>query len=237
MSLPLYRMTRKVLIADDDTQLASLVAEYLEARGLDVTCTSNAMAAYDTFVKGDFDLCILDVRMPMKSGFELAEEIRQVDTNVPIVFLTGEADTEQRIKGLTLGADDYLTKPFSFKELYLRIEAIFRRMGTTPENTGTTFSIGDYTLDIHTRTLALKGSETRLSEIETRLLEAFCKAPGMRVTRDHLLKSIWQDDAHLKGSSLNVYVTKLRKRLADDPRIEILNIHGEGYLLVVAGQD
>lgn len=226
-------MARTVLLVDDDTRMSGLTAEYLEAKGFVVTRVSNAIDGYEVFLHGKFDICILDVRMPMKSGFELAGEIRAVNKDVPIIFLTGETEPDKRIEGLMLGADDYLTKPFSYKELYLRIEAIFRRMGNLPGTNQKTFDIGLYIFEPDKRELILDSDISKLSEIESRLLEAFCRAPDGQVTREFLLTSIWQDEVQLKGRSLNVYITKLRKRLAADPAIEILNVHGSGYRMVV----
>ena len=160
-------MSRSVLLVDDDTQLSGLTAEYLEAKDYQVTCSSNAIEGFKVFQNGKFDLCILDVRMPMKTGFELAEEIRAVDKDIPIVFLTGETESDQRIRGLMVGADDYLTKPFSFVELHLRIEAIFRRMGTNRPGDQSTFQIGQFTFNADTRELGGEGEVHRLSEIES----------------------------------------------------------------------
>jgi len=224
----------RLLLCDDDVQLAKLTSEYLEAKGFDVTLASNAIDGYKMFSTEQFDMCILDVKMPMKTGFELASEIREVDAQIPIIFLTAESDTEKRIEGLMIGADDYLTKPFSFKELFLRITAVFRRIEAPGQENLTIRQIGRYQFNVETRTLVAGQTEYRLSDIEAQLLDAFCKSPNGRVTRDHLLATIWQDDAHLKSRSLNVYVSKLRKRLALDPSIEILNIHGSGYHLVIS---
>ena len=226
-------MSKSVLLVDDDQTLAGLTAEYLEAQGISVTCVFNAIEGYQKFLAGAFDMCILDVKMPMKSGFELAQEIRQVDQKIPIVFLTAESEVEKRIEGLMLGADDYLTKPFSFKELFLRIEAIFRRMADSAGGDVKAFEIGAYRFEPSTRMLYHGDARVKLSEIEARLLEAFCRASDRQVTRQYLLTSVWQDDDQLKGDSLNVYISKLRKRLSEDQRIEILNVHGSGYRLVV----
>lgn len=224
----------RLLICDDDVQLAKLTSEYLEAKGFNVHMASNAMDGFKMFSEGKFDMCILDVKMPMKTGFELATEIREVDGQIPIIFLTAESDTEKRIEGLTIGADDYLTKPFSFKELFLRISAVFRRTEAHVQDAHIVRNIGRFKFNLDTRTLIIDENEFRLSEIEAQLLDAFCRTPNGRVTRDHLLSTIWQDEAHLKSRSLNVYVSKLRKRLSLDPSIEILNIHGSGYHLVVS---
>ena len=226
-------MKWKILIVDDDAAIAGLTKEYLEAKGCEVTFASNGVKGLKLFQSGKFDLCILDVRMPMMSGFELAEEIRAIDKDVPFIFLTGESQQDQRIKGLMLGADDYLTKPFSLKELYLRIEVVFRRMGRSDKVVSEHHTVGKYKLDTASRTLRSPTGDARLSEIESLLLEALCKAKDGSVSRDYLLQSIWQDEAHLKSRSLNVYISKLRKRLSQDPNIEILNIHGAGYRMIV----
>jgi DNA-binding response OmpR family regulator len=226
--------TQHILLVDDEPELTGITKEYLEAKGFDVTMCHNAEAGLEAFRKGKFHVCILDVKMPFKSGFSLAEDIRSLDAYVPIIFLTGQTDKEDRIKGLMLGADDYVTKPFSMQELFLRLKVVLRRMsGQQAASTG--YTIGQYTFDPTGRSLAIGNRLARLSEMEAQLLLLFCSQPEGLVSRDLALSEIWQDESHVKSRSLNVYITKLRNRLKEDPHIEIINIHGTGYRLIVRG--
>lgn len=227
-----------ILLVDDDRTFVPLVGEYLEAKGLRVTLRHSGDEGLAAFRKSQSDLCVLDVKMPLKDGFRLAEEIRALAPDVPLIFLTGETAKEQRIRGLTLGADDYVTKPFSMEELYLRIMAIWRRTNQQTQRKAreqATFQIGHYHFNPATRELVLAAQTAKLSAIEARLLLLFCESENGIITRETALRKIWGDDDMLRGRSLNVYVSKLRQYLKDDPAIEILNVHGEGYQMVVRG--
>lgn len=228
-------MSIRILIVDDERQISGLTREYLEAKGLEVHLEHSGDAGLRTFREGDYSLCVLDIKMPIKDGFTLAREIRELDGRIPIIFLTGQTDKEHRIEGFNLGADDYLTKPFSMEELYLRIRAILRRSGKLEEGhkANQEYKLGKYGFHPHTRELELNGETTRLTGIESRLLEAFCEAADGMLEREAALRRIWDDDHFLRGRSLNVYVSKLRQHLSSDDRIEILNVHGLGYRLVV----
>ena len=225
-----------LLFVDDDRAFSPLVCEYLTEKGFQTTLCHSGVDGVDTFKNGRFDLCILDVKMPFKDGFAVAKEIRDRDPDVPFIFLTGEAEKEKRIKGLQLGADDYVTKPFSLEELYLRIQAVLRRVGgsrAAPKTEPVDYRIGRYHFSTAARELRLDDKVTKLSAIETKLLKYFCDAQQGIIDRDTALRRVWGDDDQLRGRSLNVYVSKLRQFMKDDPGIEILNIHGEGYQLVV----
>ncbi|MFN0014974.1 MAG: response regulator transcription factor, partial [Saprospiraceae bacterium] len=204
-------------------------------RGLTTTLCHSGVEGVDTFQKGGFDLCILDVKMPFKDGFSVAREIRALDPSVPFIFLTGEAAKENKIKGFHLGAEDYVTKPFSMEELYLRIQVVLRRSGSkmNAQAQKNEYSIGKYVFRPAARELTLGTDSTKLSAIEAKLLHYFCDADQGIIDRDVALRRVWGDDDQLRGRSLNVYVSKLRQYLKDDPGIEILNIHGEGYQMVV----
>ena len=221
-----------LLLVDDEPELTGITKEYLEAKGFKVRMLHQAEAGLAAFRKEKFDVCVLDVKMPFKDGFSLAEDIRALDEKVPIIFLTGQSDQEHRIKGLLLGADDYVTKPFSMKELYLRLNIALKRSGFHQAATQK-HQIGKYNYDHTSRTLSLGDDKIRLSEMEGALLELFCNQPDGTVSRDLALTRIWDDETHIKSRSLNVYITKLRNRLKDDPGVEILNIHGTGYRLIV----
>lgn len=226
----------RLLLVDDDRAFSPLVAEFLEAKGFRATLRHSGDEGLETFRKGDFDLCILDVKMPMRDGFRLAEDIRALAPDVPFLFLTGETTKENRIRGLTLGADDYITKPFSMEELCLRIMAVWRRTGRQIERKqreNANFDLGQYHFNPASRELRRGDDSTKLSAIESRLLLLFCESEHGIITREAALRKIWGDDDMLRGRSLNVYVSKLRQFLRDDPRLEILNVHGEGYQLVV----
>lgn len=224
-----------ILVVDDDTTLSPFVQEYLESKGLSVSLAHTGEAGLHAFRQGRFDLCVLDVKMPFKDGFTLAEEIRQLDADVAFIFLSSNADKAHRIRGLSLGADDYIPKPFSMEELYLRIAAILRRVGKQQENArpekDAIYRIGHYRFSPKHQELSLEEDTYKLTGLENRLLELFAAAPSGTIDREKTLQAIWGDEDYLRGRSLNVYVSKLRKLLEKDPEIEILNIHGSGYRL------
>jgi DNA-binding response OmpR family regulator len=222
-----------ILFVDDEQQFSGMTAEYLQAKGFEVTLKHSAEDALAAYRSRRFDCCILDVRMPIKDGFSLAADIRAQDEDIPIVFLTGQGNKEDRIKGLTIGADDYVTKPFSMEELYLRIKGILKRVGALERKAPAHFQLGSYTFDPVAQELLFEGTRTRLSAIESNLLQLFCEKKNTLVQRDYALAQIWQDEDQLKSQSMNVYVSKLRSLLDKDSRIEIINVHGEGYKMVV----
>lgn len=225
---------KSILFVDDEMQFSAMVAEYLQEKGFEVILKHNATDGLAAFRTTRADCCILDVKMPFKDGFSLAADIRDLDEQVPIIFLTGQTTREDRIKGLTIGADDYVTKPFSMEELYLRIKAVLRRVGYQEETREQDFILGQYTFDPISRELIFDDSQPiRLSAMESKLLQLLFKHKNKLVTRDFVLSKVWQDDDQLKSRSLNVYINKLRNYLKKDPNIEILNAHGEGYKLVV----
>jgi two-component system, OmpR family, response regulator len=223
-----------ILLVDDDRAFSPLVKEYLEAKGMQVSLKHNAEEGLKAFREGAFDICALDVKMPMKDGFALAREIRAFDDRIPLLFLTGQTEKEDRIKGLSLGADDYVTKPFSMEELFLRIQAILRRAGAAASRQReTVYSLGSYRFNPASRDLSGLEETVKLTGIEARLLLLFLESESGLVKREEALKKIWSDEDLLRGRSLNVYVSKLRQYLKDDPGIEILNVHGEGYRLIL----
>ncbi|MGB4960617.1 MAG: response regulator transcription factor [Saprospiraceae bacterium] len=224
--------TYHILFVDDEQQFSTMTKEYLEAKGYEVTLKHSAYDALQSFKSTRYDLCIFDVKMPFKDGYSLAEDILSMDEHMPIIFLTGQSQKEDRIKGLTIGADDYIVKPFSLEELYLRIKVVLKRSTAHIQERTAVFRIGTYDFDSNLRTLTHQGASVKLSAIENHLLLLFCESNGRILTRDYALNRIWQDEDHLKGLSLNVYVSKLRSYLSADPNIEILNVHGEGYRMV-----
>lgn len=227
-----------IVLVDDDQTLGLLTQEYLSSRGVRVSFCRSAAVAWEVFRGQSVDLFILDVKMPLKNGFALAREIRAIDESVPIFFLTGDKAQESKLEGFYAGADDYITKPFSLEELWLRVQVALKRSGKVPvsdkQPESELWHIGRYRFYPAKRMLVL-GDEpgVKLTAIEARLLDYFCQARDGVIDRDTALRRIWRDDDNLRGRSLNVYVSRLRQYLAADPRIEILNIHGEGYRLVI----
>lgn len=225
----------KILLAEDDANLGTLLQEYLEAKGYQVKLARNGKEGYDLFVKQDYDLCLLDVMMPLKDGFTLAKEIRQSNKQVPIIFLTAKSMKEDTIEGFNAGADDYITKPFSMEELMLRIQAVLRRSMKTQvvENAEVEFTIGRYKFNTSKQTLAIDESEIKLTTKEVQLLRLLVLNKNEVVDRAFTLKTIWHDDNYFNSRSMDVYITKLRKYLKQDPKVEIVNVHGKGFKLLV----
>jgi two-component system, OmpR family, response regulator len=225
----------KILLAEDDANLGSLLKEYLEAKGFLVTLAKNGKEAFTEFGRYPFDICLLDVMMPVKDGFTLAKEIRAKDKNIPIIFLTAKSMREDAIEGFHAGADDYITKPFSMEELLLRIQAILRRTKsqTLKNSEQKTFKIGKYKFDHSRQLLEAEGEQHKLTTKEADLLKMLCLNSNEVLDRNLALKSIWNDDNYFNSRSMDVYIAKLRKYLKEDPKVEILNIHGKGFKLLV----
>jgi two-component system, OmpR family, response regulator len=226
---------RQILLVDDDRTLSPLLKEYLEAKDFDCSLCHNGFEALEVFKNKKYDLCVLDIKMPFKNGLELALDFKNLEPDIPFLFLTGQAEKEDRIKGLELGADDYIIKPYSMQEVFLRIKTIFKRVEIAEkrENKTESFRIGGYTFLPATRELTIGDDVFRLSEIESKLLLVFCQSRDGVILRDQTLKFIWPEENLYRERSLNVYVSKLRSYLKADSSIEILNIHGTGYKLIV----
>lgn len=225
-------MNPKILLVDDDKVLASITREYLTEKSLHVHLEFDADAGLKAYKQNKYDICILDVSMPFKDGFSLAQDIRSYDDNASIIFLTGKAGKEDKIHGLLIGADDYITKPFSMQELYLRITNVYRRLMGSSLSESTIFQIGKYKYNALTRKLSFEDTEERLSETEGKLLQMFLRHQQKKITREQALIEIWHDENQVKSRSLSVYINKLRHRLDKDPKIEIINLYGSGYQLV-----
>ena len=222
-----------ILLCEDDENLGMLLMEYLQAKGYDAELCLDGEIGYKTFMKGHFDLCVLDVMMPKKNGFELAAEIRQQTADLPIIFLTAKNLKEDIIQGFKIGADDYLTKPFSMDELVFRMEAIMRRVRGKKNTNVTQYRIGNYTFDTQRQVLSINGTQTKLTTKESELLALLCQHANDVLQRELALKTIWIDDNYFNARSMDVYITKLRKHLKQDPQVEINNVHGKGYRLIV----
>ena len=223
----------RLLLVEDDENLGTLLREYLMVKSYEVDWFVNGEKAYKSFVKGHYDLCILDIMMPVKDGFTLAREIRMVNREVPIIFLTAKSMKEDVIEGFKAGADDYITKPFSMEELIFRVEAVLRR--TRKDGEGTVlneYRIGNYMFYPTTQLLKLGENEQKLTTKEADLLKLLCANKNSVLDRNFALKAIWIDDNYFNARSMDVYVAKLRKYLKEDPRVQIINVHGKGFKLV-----
>ncbi|PCH93988.1 MAG: DNA-binding response regulator [Bacteroidetes bacterium] len=224
----------KVLVVEDDPNLGTILTEYLEAKGYDPTLCVDGQKGYDEFVKGQYQFCILDIMMPIKDGFTLAREIRKTDKVVPILFLTAKSLKEDTIEGFAVGADDYLTKPFSMEELLVRMKAILRRTRaqSTRKAGKKQHIIGSFKFDELHQTLLIGKKSTKLTSKESDLLGLLCNTGAETLEREYALKSIWGDDSYFNARSMDVYIAKLRKYLKADPSVEIVNVHGRGFKLI-----
>ena len=225
----------KILLAEDDPNLGLLLEEYLQAKGFAVTLAVNGKEGFDLFCKHSFDLCLLDVMMPLKDGLTLAKEIRVSNKQVPIIFLTAKSMKEDTIEGFQAGGDDYITKPFSTEELLARIQAVLRRSmkSIALENTQTEFEIGKYKFNTETQLLKGGTEDIKLTTKEGQLLRLLAINKNDILDRSFALKTIWHDDNYFNSRSMDVYITKLRKYLKQDPKVEIVNVHGKGFKLLV----
>ena len=227
-------MMPKLLIVEDDPNLGEILSEYLGLKGFETTLKRDGVEGEEAFKEGNFDLCILDLMMPKKDGFSLAKEIRSMDDSTPIIFLTAKSMKQDIIKGFTIGADDYVTKPFSMEELLLRIQAILKRSAKKEEEEvfPVPFQIGELSYNYPENILTTPKREIKLTTKENELLKIFFQNVNETVVRSVALKKIWKDDSYFNARSMDVYIAKIRKYLADDPSLKILTIHGEGFKLV-----
>lgn len=223
----------KIMLCEDDENLGMLLREYLQAKGFSAELFPDGEAGYRAFMKQKYDICILDVMMPKKDGFTLAQEIRQANGDVPIIFLTAKLLKEDILEGFKIGADDYITKPFSMEELVFRVEAILRRVRGKKTKESSVYKVGNFTFDTQKQLLVIGEKQTKLTTKENELLALLCSHANEILQRDFALKTIWIDDNYFNARSMDVYITKLRKHLKDDPQIEIINIHGKGYKLII----
>jgi two-component system, OmpR family, response regulator len=226
---------RKILLAEDDANMSFMVRDNLTMAGYEVEAFEDGQAALSAFVKGKHDLCVLDVMLPRKDGFTLAQEIRRLSINVPIIFVTAKNLKEDRIQGFKLGADDYLTKPFSIEELLLRIESILKRVYNkqTKADEQFLFTLGKLNCDFSNQQIRFDDHTIELTNKEAKLLRLFCANLNNVITRDTIQKAIWEDEGYFVGRSMDVFISRLRKLIKDDPAVSILNVHGVGYKLQV----
>lgn len=228
-----------ILLAEDDPNLGQLVQEYLTMKGFAVDLATDGNKALDLFTHGQYNLCIFDVMMPKKDGFTLARDVRMTGRDVPIIFLTAKSMEQDTIQGFKVGADDYVTKPFNMEELLLRIQAILRRYqrGAT-DLEPSVFTIGTFAFDYPHQTLSRVGDGgepfvQKLTSKESELLKLFAQNLNQPISRSFALKMVWGDDSYFNARSMDVYITKLRKYLREDERVQLVNVHGEGFKLIV----
>jgi DNA-binding response OmpR family regulator len=227
----------KILLVEDDPNLSLVLQDYLEMLNYDITLCSNGKEGLQHFRSGTFNLCILDIMMPVMDGFTLAEEIKKINESTPIVFLTAKSLKEDRIRGFRLGCDDYIMKPFSTEELSLRIQVILKRCMAQSNNMAKEeepfYQIGNYTFDHKNMILRLDDKDRILTRKENALLKLLYENRNQLLTREVALKSVWGNDDYFIGRSMDVFIAKLRKYLKDDPSIYITNVHGTGFKLEI----
>jgi len=233
-------MKTKILLVEDDINLGDVLRDYLELQDYEVVRAMDGIEGLEVFKLQPFDLLILDVMLPRKDGFTLASEIRQINQQVPIIFLTARGQTEDRVTGFKTGCDDYITKPFSSEELELRIGAILRRCQqheidgqSVTLNNGSAFTLGKYIFDSFNHELRIDNKRISLTTKEVELLRILYSHKNQLITREKTLKAVWGSDNYFIGRSMDVFITKLRKYLKDDPDISIVNVHGTGFRLEV----
>jgi DNA-binding response OmpR family regulator len=220
-----------IFLVEDDLSFGAVLKSYLELNDYQVTWVDDGKLAMNKFRNGNFHICILDVMLPNIDGFTIGAEIRKIDNEIPLVFLTAKTLKEDILKGYNVGADDYITKPFDTEVLLCKIQAIIKRQSVQPENEEFAFSVGSYEFDSKLRIIVREGVKQKLSPKESDLLKLLCQHKNKLLSREKALRKIWGDDGYFTARSMDVFITKLRKYLKDDPNIEIKNIHGSGFLL------
>ena len=227
-------MKISILLAEDDINLGFVIADQLRAEGYHVSLTTDGVEALKRFNEQPYHLCIFDVMMPKKDGFTLARDIRQINSDVPILFLTAKSMTEDKIEGFNAGGDDYLTKPFSVEELNLRIKSLLKRVNIRTEiPEEKVFNVSNFIFDTENLTLTLNGTSQSLTKKEAQILKILYKFKNQVLPREVILNTVWGQDDYFVGRSLDVFITKLRKYLKEDEQIQILNIHGVGFKLEI----
>ena len=223
----------KILLCEDDTNLGMVLKNYLELNDYEVVLERDGRLGLAAFQREKFDICLLDVMMPNMDGFAVAEEVRDINPDVPLFFLSAKTMKDDIIQGYKLGADDYITKPFDSDVLLLKIKAILKRNEETHrEEVNAEFDMGKYHFNPRLRELTIDGRINVLSPKENELLKMLCEHKNDLLTREAALKKIWGSDTYFNGRSMDVYIAKLRKYLKDDPTVEIMNIHGRGFRLI-----
>ncbi|QHS54586.1 response regulator transcription factor [Mucilaginibacter sp. 14171R-50] len=228
---------KKILLVEDDPNLGLLLQDYLQLKGkFDVVLCKDGDEGLRAFTRDQFDLLILDVMMPKKDGFTLGKEIRKINPTVPIIFATAKAMIEDKTQAFNLGGDDYITKPFRIEELLLRINALLKRADVTEkkgDDKPSQFKLGSYDFDYTSQLITRGTALQKLSTKEAELLRLLCIKKNEVLTREEALLNIWHDDNYFNGRSMDVFLSKIRKYLKDDPSVEIINVHGRGYKLLI----
>jgi DNA-binding response OmpR family regulator len=224
----------KILYVEDEIFLAKIVSETLQSRGFEVVMESDGGAAVERFKESTPDVCVLDIMLPNKDGFDIADEIREIDSQVPIIFLSAKSAAEDVVNGFKLGANDYIRKPFSMEELIVRIENVLNRAYTAKENEGDDVRLGNYEYNSRRQTLTYGSEERKLSYRESELLKLLYQNRDAIVERKDILNLLWGSDSFFNSRNLDVYITKLRNYLKQDPSLQIITIKGIGYRFVVA---
>lgn len=225
----------KILLLEDDPNLGTILQDHLIMNGYNVTLAVNGLDGLKEFSKNEFHLCLVDIMMPKMDGFTFVEKIRKEDSEIPIIFLTAKSLKEDKIKGFQIGCDDYITKPFSIEELLLRLTALLKRSTKSHLNQTAKYEIGKYLFDYNRQLLKFKQKKQKLTARENELLYILVKNIGVVVERETALQEIWRDDSFFAGRSMDVFISKLRKYLKEDPSIEIISVHGRGFKLVIDG--
>jgi len=227
-------MEIKILLAEDDVNLGFVVADHLKSEGFKVTLCNDGQDALKRFNEEKYHLCILDVMMPKKDGFTLAKDLRKLDLDIPILFLTAKSQLEDKAEGYKSGGDDYLTKPFSVEELSFRIKALLKRVQITVEKPEEKIlTIGNTIFDSENLTLTFKNQKQSLTKKEAQILKLMFKLKNQVIPREVILNGVWGQDDYFVGRSLDVFITKLRKYLKEDETIQISNLHGIGFKFTV----
>jgi len=227
----------RILLAEDDLNLGVLLVDYLETEGFDVKLCKDGDLALKAFHSTPFDLCLLDIMMPKMDGFSLAKEMRIKDKKMPVIFITAKSLKEDKLKGYDLGADDYITKPFDEEELLWKIKAVIRRIPENKiENKVEIISIGKFIFNYNNQSLTINGKTKRITEKESDILKYLYGYRNNIIKRDEMLKNLWGENDYFLGRSLDVFITKIRKYLKEDPDLSIENVFGVGFIFNVPGK-
>ena len=226
-------MSNRILLVEDDQSFGAVLKDYLSMNNYDVTLATDGEMGLKEFTEKDFDICIFDVMMPKKDGFSLAEDVKKINKNMPVIFLTAKNLREDMLKGYQLGADDYITKPFDTELLLYKIKAILQRSAVVEDEEQEHFKLSNIYFDSVLRQLRVHDKEYKLSPKENELLKMLCMHRNDFMPRDLALRKIWKKENYFTARSMDVYIAKLRKILKDDEGLEIINVHGEGFRLLV----
>ncbi|MCW3076283.1 MAG: DNA-binding response regulator [Bacteroidetes bacterium] len=225
----------KILLAEDDQNLGLLLVDYLEAEGFDVKLCKDGELAFRAFKDELFHLCLFDVMMPKRDGFSLVKEIRKLNKKIPVIFITAKSLKEDKLKGYGLDADDYITKPFDEEELLWKIKAIIRRTpGYISQCSITVHSLGNYSFDHSNQSLIINGKAKRITEKESEILNYLSLHRNKIIKREDMLKNLWGENNYFLGRSLDVFITKIRRYLKDDPDLSIENVFGVGFIFNIS---